>query len=76
MPGDGTAGLPVISARPLGHPRTLLVKLTEKGKPLAAVTMPLGPNDPRPEIAFPKDFLMRLSQADIQAAKAKAGKHN
>jgi len=41
-----------------------------------AVTMPLGPNDPRPEIAFPKDFLMRLSQADIQAAKAKAGKHN
>ena len=33
------------------------------------VTEPLGPNDPRPEIAFPKDFLVRLSQADIQAAK-------
>ena len=40
------------------------------------VTQPLGPNDPRPEIAFPKDFLVRLSQADIQAAKDKAGKKN
>ena len=39
------------------------------------VTQPLGPNDPRPEIAFPKDFLVRLSQADIQAAKEK-GKKN
>jgi pilus assembly protein CpaC len=38
------------------------------------VTQPLGPNDPRPEIAFPKDFLVRLSQADIQNAKNKAGK--
>jgi pilus assembly protein CpaC len=40
------------------------------------VTMPLGPSDPRPEIAFPKDFLVRLSQADIQAAKDKSGKKN
>ena len=41
------------------------------------VTQPLGPNDPRPEIAFPKDFLVRLSQADIQAAKDKSsGKKN
>ena len=40
------------------------------------VTMPLGPNDPRPEIAFPKDFLVHLSQADIQAAKDKLGKKN
>ncbi len=38
------------------------------------VTEPLGPNDPRPEIAFPKDFLVRLSQADMQNAKNKAGK--
>jgi len=36
------------------------------------VTLPLGPNDPRPDIAFPKDFLVRLSQADIQAAKDKS----
>src|SRR5258708_4377520 len=41
------------------------------------MTQPLGPNDPRPEIAFPKDFLVRLSQADMQAAKDKsAGKKN
>jgi len=40
------------------------------------VTEPLGPNDPRPEIAFPKDFLVHLSQADIQAAKDKSGKKN
>jgi pilus assembly protein CpaC len=39
------------------------------------LTQPLNPNDPRPEIAFPKDFLVRLSQADIQAAKEK-GKKN
>jgi len=39
------------------------------------VTQPLGPNDPRPQIAFPKDFLVRLSQADIQAAKDKAKKN-
>jgi len=44
------------------------------------VTTPLGPNDPRPQIAFPKDFLVRLSQADIQnaagAGKDKAVKKN
>ena len=40
------------------------------------VTLPLGPNDPRPEIAFPKDFLVRLTQADMQNAKDKAGKKN
>ncbi|MEO8052278.1 MAG: type II and III secretion system protein family protein [Acidobacteriota bacterium] len=40
------------------------------------VTEPLGPNDPRPEIAFPKDFLVRLTEADMQNAKSKAGKKN
>ena len=42
------------------------------------ITTPLGPNDPRPQIAFPKDFLVRLSQADIQnaAGKDKAVKKN
>jgi pilus assembly protein CpaC len=40
------------------------------------VTLPLSPNDPRPEIAFPKDFLVRLTQADMQNAKTKAGKKN
>ena len=38
------------------------------------VTMPLGVNDPRPEIAFPKDFLVRLTPSDVAAAKTtKAG---
>lgn len=40
------------------------------------VTQPLGPNDPRPEIAFPKDFLVHLTQADMLNAKAKAEKKN
>jgi len=40
------------------------------------ITMPLGPNDPRPQIAFPKDFLVRLSQEEIQSASGKAGKKN
>ncbi len=38
------------------------------------ITQPLGPNDPRPEIAFPRDFLVRLTPADVQQAKAKTGK--
>lgn len=38
------------------------------------ITQPLGPNDPRPEIAFPKDFLVRLTPEDIQAAKNPKGK--
>jgi pilus assembly protein CpaC len=39
------------------------------------LTQPLGPNDPRPEIAFPKDFLVRLTPADLQTAAkdAKSG---
>jgi pilus assembly protein CpaC len=40
------------------------------------VTQPLGPSDPKPEVAFPKDFLVHLSQADIQAAKDKSSKKN
>ena len=38
------------------------------------ITMPLAPNDPRPEIAFPKDFLVRLTPSDVEGAKGtKAG---
>ena len=40
------------------------------------VTQPLGPNDPRPEIAFPKDFLVRLTPEDVNAAKSAKGKKN
>ena len=61
----------LFKSRTVNKTRTDLVLLVTPD-----VTMPLGPNDPRPEIAFPKDFLVRLSQADIQAAKDKAGKKN
>jgi len=37
------------------------------------VTMPLNPNDPKPEIYFPKDFLVRLEPGDA-AAGAKGAK--
>jgi pilus assembly protein CpaC len=30
------------------------------------ITMPLGPNDPKPEPYFPKDFLKRLDPKDVQ----------
>ena len=67
--------LPVLGAlfksKTLKKSRTDLVMLVTPD-----VTQPLGPNDPRPEIAFPKDFLTRLTQADIQHAKAKAEKKN
>jgi pilus assembly protein CpaC len=37
------------------------------------VTEPLGPNDPRPEIAFPNQFLKRLDAKDIQPPAPKRG---
>jgi pilus assembly protein CpaC len=37
------------------------------------VTEPLGPNDPKPQPYFPKDFLKRLEPKDVQPAKS-AGK--
>ena len=60
---------PLFKSKTLKKSRTDLVMLVTPD-----VTQPLGPNDPRPEIAFPKDFLVRLTQADMQNAKAKAGK--
>ena len=62
---------PLFKSKILKKSRTDLVMLVTP-----EVSMPLGPNDPRPEIAFPKDFLVHLTQADLQAAKAKAGKKN
>jgi pilus assembly protein CpaC len=39
------------------------------------LTQPLGPNQPQPDITFPRDFLVKLNTADVQAAAAsKAGK--
>ena len=37
-------------------------------------TKPLGPGDPRPEIAFPKDFLVKLHPEDLQARPKSANK--
>jgi pilus assembly protein CpaC len=62
---------PLFKSKTLKKSRTDLVMLVTPD-----VTMPLGPNDPRPEIAFPKDFLVRLTQADMQNAKTKAAKKN
>jgi Flp pilus assembly secretin CpaC len=32
------------------------------------ITDPLNPTDPRPEINFPKDFLIKLDQVDLKNA--------
>ena len=34
------------------------------------VTEPLGPNDPKPQPYFPRDFLKRLEPKDVQPAKS------
>jgi len=60
---------PLFKSKSVKKSRTDLVMLVTPD-----VTQPLGPNDPRPEIAFPRDFLVRLTQADMQ--KAKAAKKN
>jgi len=36
------------------------------------ITQPLGPNDPKPEITMPRDFLVKLEAKDLQTASAKA----
>ena len=41
------------------------------------ITEPLGPNDPKPSIYFPKDFLVRLDPKDVpQQAKNGKSKKN
>jgi len=35
------------------------------------VTEPLGPNDPKPSVYMPKDFLVRLDPKDIPPTKSK-----
>jgi hypothetical protein len=37
------------------------------------LTTPLGPNDPKPTITFPKEFLKRIDPADL---KPKTAAHN
>ncbi len=38
------------------------------------ITMPLGPNDPRPDIYMPKDFLVRLDPKDVPKGAKKGSK--
>jgi pilus assembly protein CpaC len=40
------------------------------------ITTPLGPNDPKPALTFPKEFLKRLNQGDLQPAGAKPNAKN
>lgn len=68
---DQFSQIPVISQIPiLGNlfksrqerkQRTELVMLVTP-----EITMPLGPNDPRPEIGFPNEFLPRLTPEELQ----------
>ena len=38
------------------------------------VTEALGPNDPKPQPYFPKDFLKRIDPKDVPPAKSKGKK--
>ena len=40
------------------------------------ITEPLGPNDPKPSIYFPKDFLVKLNPGDIPPTTKKGSKNN
>lgn len=40
------------------------------------MTQPLGANDPKPEIAFPKQFLVRLDPSETAKDTGKSGKKN
>ena len=70
--------LPVLSSLPIfgnlfkskdtNRQRTELVLIVTP-----EVTTPLNPNDPKPEIYFPKDFLVRLEPGDVaQGGKNKS----
>ena len=39
------------------------------------VTEPLGPNDPKPSVYMPKDFLVRLDPKDIPQQPSKKKKN-
>jgi pilus assembly protein CpaC len=76
---DAMSKIPVISSIPIigqlfkskieNKNRTELVLLVTP-----EVTEPLGPNDPKPEPYFPRDFLKRLEPKDVQPAKSGAKK--
>jgi len=61
----GISSLPIIGAlfknKALRKESTELIVLVTP-----EITMPLGPNDPKPEIVFPDEFLKRLTMEDVQ----------
>ena len=74
----GSSGVPLLKDIPLlgnlfkskdtNRQRTELVLIVTP-----EVTTPLNPNDPKPEIYFPKDFLVRLEPGDVaQGGKNKS----
>jgi pilus assembly protein CpaC len=75
---DNFSKLPIISSIPIlgtlfkskseARNNTELVMLVTP-----ELTTPLGPNDPKPTITFPKEFLKRIDPADL---KPKTAAHN
>ena len=69
---DAFSKLPVLSSLPIlgslfkskdeNRQRTELVVIVTP-----EITQPLGPNDPKPEIYFPRDFLVRLDPNDVKS---------
>jgi pilus assembly protein CpaC len=78
---DSLSKLPVLSSLPIlgalfktkdeNKQRTELVVIVTP-----EVTQPLGPNDPKPEIYFPRDFLVRLDPNDVKNGSKSGGKKN
>ncbi|MEQ1885153.1 MAG: pilus assembly protein N-terminal domain-containing protein [Bryobacteraceae bacterium] len=67
---EALSSLPVLSSMPiLGHlfkSRSINKQSTDLILVVTPeVTMPLNANDPKPEIYFPKDFLVRLEPGDV-----------
>src|SRR6185295_7456493 len=68
---DSLSKIPVLSSMPIfgalfknkteNKNRTELVLIVTP-----EITEPLGPNDPKPEIGFPRDFLVRLEAKDLK----------
>ena len=80
---DAFSKLPILSSLPIlgslfkskdeNKQRTELVVIVTP-----EVTQPLGPNDPKPEIYFPRDFLVRLDPSEANSGKSgkSGGKKN
>jgi pilus assembly protein CpaC len=78
---DSFTKLPILSSLPIlgalfktkdeNKQRTELVVIVTP-----EITQPLNANDPKPEIYFPRDFLVRLDPNDVKTASKSGGKKN